>query len=559
MWRKLALPFLAFLLVIVPAQAEESNGPAGIEAALTQPSLIVDDIELNTEELSDFYKLRQYRPVWETHGAIDHAALASFLANVETFVAYHGLQPESYPVDWMKKLIANTNGANSVKLELAGTDWLLRLAHDLHGDDLDLNQLYPGWMFQRAPVDIAAGLAKAVDENRVHDFITSLAPTSSAYTRLAEALKAYREKAQKGPWPVIAPGPKLMPGMHEPRVAQMRARLAAEGYIEPAILPGASNETYDSALFQAVKNYQGRNGLKTDGHVGPMTFAAMNMPLKGRIEQIMANMERLRHMPDSLPARYAAVNIADTTVSIMDGGKLIYRGPVIVGRPDRKTPFIKSAIRSMIFNPAWHVPSKIARKDILPKLRQDPHYLEKLGFVINGSADDPYGDQIDWNRIRESEFNFRLRQSPGDMNSLGRLKFDFDNDFAVYMHGTPHQELFDKDARYFSSGCIRLRDPDQFALLLLAGNDGGWTLDKIHDEVDQGKTHWLRISQPLPLYVVYWTVFTDDDGALNFRNDVYGYDRFLIDSLREENQPDNQAESHTSPTTENRQVTDKLQ
>jgi murein L,D-transpeptidase YcbB/YkuD len=244
-------------------------------------------------------------------------------------------------------------------------------------------------------------------------------------------------------------------------------------------------------------------------------------------------MERWRHMPEDFPpSRYAYVNIPAMTVEFIEDGSAVYRGPVVVGRVDRKTPFIQSAIRSMIINPSWHVPRKIARKDILPKLRKDPHYLEKMGMVISGGDGDPYGGDIDWKSISEREFDFRLRQSPGDMNSLGRLKFDFDNNFAVYMHGTPHQELFAKTERAESSGCVRLRDPEEIGQIVMAQNRQPMDVQEIQQAIEAGKTRWIAVEHPLPLFFLYWTVFDDEAGKVNFRPDIYGYDQFLTDNMK---------------------------
>jgi murein L,D-transpeptidase YcbB/YkuD len=296
---------------------------------------------------------------------------------------------------------------------------------------------------------------------------------------------------------------------------------------------------FDEDLAKAVIQYQIRNGLQPDGHIGEKTLDALNTPIASRIEQIRANMERWRHMPEDFPPdRYALVNMADATIQIVEDSKEIYRGLVVIGKIDRKTPFIQSRVRSMIVNPSWHVPTKIAQKDILPKLRKDPHYLEKLGFVIKGNESDPYGEKIDWKKIPEREFNFSLRQAPGDQNSLGHLKFDFDNDFAVYMHGTPHQDLFDKAQRNFSSGCIRLQEPDDIGEILLSGTPGHWDADKIEKEIDGGKTRWVAIKNPMPLYVLYWSVFFDpESGAINFRKDVYDYDQILITAPASEAKP----------------------
>ena len=233
-------------------------------------------------------------------------------------------------------------------------------------------------------------------------------------------------------------------------------------------------------------------------------------------------------MPEALPSeRYVAVNIADASVLIADHGTTLYRGPVVIGREDRPTPFVRSVITRMIINPSWHVPRKIAQEDILPKLRENPHYLEDLDIVLRDRPQDPYGATIDWRKITPGTFTFHLRQLPGEQNSLGRLKFEFDNTFDVYMHGTPHQDLFARSQRNFSSGCIRLRDPEEVAEVLLAANDGGWSPQKIEDAIASGKTRVVTLTDPIPIYALYETVFADDSGAIQFRKDVYDHDAAL--------------------------------
>jgi len=536
-------PILLFLLVFVllatPALVhgidlpglESLGGKSPLQNLLSQSVVVIDGYTLKTDELRRFYALRNDKPVWDTSPGVSRDSLKSFLSSVTAFEKYHGLVEDNYPAQQLAKLIESKDEADSVKIELLITAWLLRLAHDMHGDNVKLEHLYVGWTFKRLPADITGAMAKAVEDSRVYDFISDLAPVQPDYLYLARALKKYREMAEKSPWPTVDEGPTIRPGESDPRVAQIRARLAAENYLESSEAAGNA-KLYDETLKSAVENYQGRNGLLPDGDIGAKTVQAMNVPLKNRIEQIMANMERWRHMPEAQASRRIEVNIASAMAEVLEDGKILYKGPVIVGRRDRKTPFIQSAVRSVIFNPAWYVPAKIARHDILPKLRKDPYYLEKMGFVINGSADDPHGAAIDWDSVEASEFNFRLRQSPGDLNSLGRLKFDFDNNFAVYMHGTPHNELFEKAERNLSSGCVRLKDPDQFAVVVLGKNECDWTLEKVQAEVEKGRTHWLKISEPIPVAFNYWTAFPPgDEGPLNFRRDVYNYDAFLIEVL----------------------------
>ncbi len=518
-------------------------GPAAaidLRAALSSSSDIsVEGQSLPRDELRAFYAARDFRPLWNAYGAGNDIVFAAFLDSLDRLAEYHGLYRGHYPTALMRRLAADPPETSQEKLELLVTATLLRLAHDLHGDSLDLSDLYPGWTLHRAALDIPAAVAAATASNTLNAFIAGLVPKNPAYAQLAKALQLYRHLGTDGAWPKIDPGPTLRPGERSQRVTQLRARLAAENKVPAAVSPQAAPAQapedptrYDDALKAEVEAWQTRYGLAPDGNIGGKTLEALNVPLPNRINQIRANMERWRHMPDDFPpGRYALVNIASAMLDIVDDGKALYEGPVVIGRVDRKTPFIQSKIRSMIVNPSWHVPDKIARKDILPKLRRDPHYLEKLGFVISGNEDDPHGANIDWDSMPAREFNFRLRQSPGDMNSLGRLKFDFDNDFSVYMHGTPHQELFAKYERAFSSGCIRLRDPEEVGAVVLSANDGNWDAKKIDQQIGAGKTRWVAVARPLPLYVLYGTVLTDSSGAVSFRKDIYGYDRFLVEQM----------------------------
>jgi L,D-transpeptidase YcbB len=513
------------MFLSIDVRADTSPHAEDLQTALTQPTVTVDEYELDGEGLRAFYAAHDNHLAWNFTGVESATTFTAFLESLERLIDYHGLQPEDYPLEAMRKLGAGDGG---VKLELLVTDSLLKLAHDLHGDNVDLDQLYPGWNFHRNDENIPGDLAAAVTSNQLAEYIGGLAPKNPAYAQLAQILGVYRGFSAKGKWSVIDAGPALRPKDRGARVVQLRARLAAEDYAS-----AGKSLVFDETLHKALMDWQRHHGLDADGHVGKNTLEALNVPVQTRIDQVRANMERWRHMPEDFPPqRYALVNIATATIKIVEDGKAVYQGPVVVGRVDRKTPFIQSAIRSMIVNPSWHVPKKIAQQDILPKLRKDPHYLEKLGFVIKGNEDDPHGENIDWKSMSEQEFDFRLRQSPGDRNSLGRLKFDFDNDFAVYMHGTPHQELFKKDIRNFSSGCVRLRDPEQVAEVLLAGNKDPWTVDRIEEEINTDKTRWVAFAKPIPLYILYWTVFMDEDGKTNFREDVYDYDGFLIENLK---------------------------
>jgi murein L,D-transpeptidase YcbB/YkuD len=533
-----ALPGLFIALLYLPPAHAALLGPNDLQQTLSQDQVVIDGYTLSKEDLNAFYKVRDYRYAWDFSKKGESDTVTAFINSVDAMVDYHGLERETYALPLIRGLIAssNENNNNALKLELLASDTFLRLARDLHGDDIDMDQLYLGWKFHRDDIDIPTKLAEAVADNKLSEFITGLAPKNQAYAQLAKALHDYRAIQAAGGWRAVAPGPILRPKDSGKRVAQLRARLAAEGYMPRQSLPLKKQQFYDNELAKAVAEYQTRNGIEITGHAGAVTVATMGQPSWSRVAKIRANMERWRHMPDNYPPeRYAIVNIPAMSLVIYDDGAFVFKGPVVVGRVDRKTPFIQSAIRSMIINPIWHVPLNIARKDILPMLKEDPLYLEKQGFVIGGGTTDPHGKGINWATMPEKEFNFRLRQSPGDLNSLGRLKFDFDSDFAIYMHGTPHHDTFGHDVRAESSGCVRLQNPVDVAKVLLTHNiKDPWDEDRIDDQIESKKTKWIPFAKPLPIDIVYWTVFPDDEGRINFRDDIYDYDALLMKAMKAE-------------------------
>ncbi|MGB9151511.1 MAG: L,D-transpeptidase family protein [Alphaproteobacteria bacterium] len=534
--------FLVFILFALLSLSGAAQAETGV---YTQPSAadMADITPEKAAELNRFYDLRDYRVAWNLSDDAAMKKTLAFIDSMQALIDYHGLDINAYPFDIMRQLTTSKSDADKQKLEWMITESLLHLAHDLHGDSTDLEKLYPGWTLHRHSADIPDLLNTAITDGTLETFFAQIAPQNPSYSALTKALQTYRAVAAQGHWPTVPLGPPLHPQDSDPRVARLRARLAAEGYVTTS--PDGRDDFFDDELNKALIAYQTRNGLQPDGHVGPKTLDALNTSVAARIDQIRANMERWRHMPEDFPPdRYTLVNIPAFTVTIVEDGKEVYQGDVVDGREDRRTPFVASRIVNMVVNPSWHVPVSIARKDILPKLQKDPHYLETLGIVITGRDEDPSGTTIDWKNTRPDQFNYQLRQVPGDLNSLGQLKFNFTNPFDVYMHGTPHQELFAKPERSFSSGCVRLKDPVRVGEILLKYNKegDGWPQQRIEDEIAAEKTHFVTLTKTMPLYFLYWSVFPDADGQVNFRRDLYGYDSLLIEDMndRDDQPSDNQ-------------------
>ncbi|RRQ20019.1 L,D-transpeptidase family protein [Thiohalobacter thiocyanaticus] len=243
----------------------------------------------------------------------------------------------------------------------------------------------------------------------------------------------------------------------------------------------------------------------------------------------MLNLERWRWLPRDLGPRYIMVNIAGFRLQLVEHDEVMQDMRVIIGKPYRSTPAFVGRLRYLVFNPYWNVPERNMREDLLPQQIADPGYLAANGYrILDGWGEDAREidpAEIDWQRVRPVQFPYRLRQDPGPQNSLGRLKFMLPNRFDVYLHDTPARHLFERTVRTFSSGCIRVEEPVALAERVLAGTGGDWNVAVIRHLIASGETLDVRLGEPLPVYILYWTVWVDDDGRAHFVNDVYGRDR----------------------------------
>jgi murein L,D-transpeptidase YcbB/YkuD len=356
------------------------------------------------------------------------------------------------------------------------------------------------------------------------------------------ALAGYRTLAKRGGWPLVPDGPRLGRADAGARVAALQARLAASGDLPPPP-PGASDRNvgsgdamFDATLEEAVRAFQRRHGLDVDGVVGSATLGALNVPLSERVRQIEANLERWRWLPQDLGRTHLLVNIADQRLQVVEQGETVLDMAVIVGRTYRRTPVFTGRMTYLVFNPTWEVPPALAVQDKLPELQADPVRMVQLGFqVLSGwGAEERVVDilEVDWSQVTRDRFPYRLRQLPGPQNALGRVKFMFPNKFNVYLHDTPARELFGRSQRTFSSGCIRVERPEALGVLLLSGQPP-WTRETVLEAMDSGREQTVKLDVARPVHLLYWTAWTEPDGTVQFRSDIYGRDRLLEAALAE--------------------------
>lgn len=351
-------------------------------------------------------------------------------------------------------------------------------------------------------------------------------PAHEGHERLQEALERYREAAGRGEPEPVPPGPTLKLGAEGERVVALRARLAAAAEAEGAEpLPETDEpELFDDSLEEAVRAFQERHGLAADGAAGPATLVELNRTAEDQIRKIEVNLERWRRMPADLGERHVLVNIAAFRLEAVEDGRPVLDMRVIVGRPHSPTPVLSSAIEDVVLNPSWYVPRSIASKELWPKGRS---YLRRNGFQVL-----PDG---------------KLRQKPGPNNSLGQVKLRFPNRFGVYLHDTPTKSLFDRAARAFSHGCVRIERPEELAAWVLSG-DPEWTPEAIQDALDSGRERAVELPEPIPVHIAYWTAWVDDQGTLRFGPDVYDLDSSISSGARAERERGPERKDDARPT-----------
>jgi murein L,D-transpeptidase YcbB/YkuD len=414
----------------------------------------------------------------------------------------HGLQPKLYLPEGVPE-----SGVLTPEQQTGLADGLVRYAHDVRIGRMEPDQFPELWQVRPAAWDPSPDLVQALAENRLQAWLDSLPPRYSGYHALRRGLARYREIAAKGGWKAIPEGEKLDLGSKDPRVAALRARLAVEDPLVVATGPSV----FDKPLQEAVQRAQRRYGLKPDGVVGNGTLAYLNQPVGQRILQIVANMERWRWMPSTMPATRVQVNTGAAIVTLFRDDKPVLSMKAVSGKKGDETPMLTSVIHSVVINPPWNVPSRIASEELWPKERANPGYLARNGYrVIPVEGGQP-----------------RLQQASGDSSALGRFKFDFNNPFAVYLHDTPSKGGFDLYARNASHGCVRLEKPRALADALLEG-DPTWTAEAIDKQLEGDKTVRARLTTQVPVFILYWTAFAAGDGQMNFRSDPYNWDRELL-------------------------------
>lgn len=353
----------------------------------------------------------------------------------------------------------------------------------------------------------------------------SLFADPQAGDRMDRAIAAYRHMADGGGWPSVPDGPTLRAGDSGPRVSALRARLAATDDLPETHRTG---EVFEPVMERAVRRFQRRHGLQPDGIVGARTLAALNVPADRRFATLVLNRARQSAWEKHAGRNGIVVNIPDASLVLIKDGRRVLRSRVVVGLPDWPTPVLHSAIQAMDVHPYWHVPVRIARRELLPRAAREPGYLAERGIRVFAPADGktalrevPY-EKIDF--ANAGQIGYRLRQDAGPRNALGAVKFVFDNPYSVFLHDTPDRKAFTLPRRALSHGCVRVAAALDLARRLVR-DDPALGEGKLEAAVADGKTRRLALSRPVPLHIVYLTAWVDRRSRVQFRQDVYDQDR----------------------------------
>ena len=349
--------------------------------------------------------------------------------------------------------------------------------------------------------------------------VTTTTPILSpqAVPAMEQAIFAYQDLVARGGWNSVPADKELRIGMRDPSVVELRHRLIASGD-----LPQSSGDpmAFDSYVQAAVKRFQERHGIPYDGVAGPATLKALNVPAHVRLSQLQSNLERIRSM-GSPTERYVMVNVPGAQIEVVEGGRVIARHTAVVGKPDRQTPLLSSRIHEINFNPFWTVPASIIRKDLIPRMQKEPSYLTDNRIrIYNQQGQEIPPSQVNW--FSDEATRYMFRQDPGDQNSLGYMKLNFNNPHQVYLHDTPTKNLFGSDYRFESSGCVRVHNVRELVTWIL--RDTGYDRAAVDAAVRSGERLDVTVVNPPAIFTVYFTAWTTGDGVVHFRDDIYSLD-----------------------------------
>ncbi|WP_325892927.1 L,D-transpeptidase family protein [Grimontia sp. NTOU-MAR1] len=513
-----AMPLAANALETVESPKTASQEAVlWVQQAEPEPGLVT-----YSQDLANIYEYFSFAPIWHDYRAKDE---------LETQINIISLAGISQDFEWRAVILRELRASADWRAyDVFATDSLLSLISYTEsvlefgkswyfGTDIDTALPRPT-QTQINKLTVSAG------RNDLYDYVFNLRPDTQQYREMAKAIVALQDQ-ESTYWPKVLQTGLIRHGDKLKNADNLITNLERQGVLSTYDAQRLKIERvgfYNAVLVEAIKRFQEQHGLKRDGVIGNKTRRWLNMSVNTRIQLLALNMERLRLWPTERE-KIILVNIPNYEMELWMDSQLILDSKVVVGRPSRRTPLFESRLDSVVFNPSWNVPVKIMREDILPKVQQDSEYLDKHSYTVlsswvNGSVIS--SEEIDWEAVSPNNFPYRLQQSPGNFNALGRYKFNTPNGNAIYLHDTPAKGLFNKSRRAYSSGCIRVQKAEVLAQILLKRSGLKFGDYEYYQRIPE--TKWVSLRKKIPVHTIYQTVWVNDEGEVQFREDVYHYD-----------------------------------
>ncbi|MEO9003365.1 MAG: L,D-transpeptidase family protein [Ginsengibacter sp.] len=458
------------------------------------------------EEMRNFYKNRNYHFAWFSMAGLTEQARTFYNLHHTYVMADMDTSEYDKKLDTTMDQLLNDDNfiltpQEVTKTELHLTQHFFKFSKEVYEGTIDPLQLQ--WHIPKKKIDAVSLLDSLIAKNGTK--LEDWEPVNRFYPLLKGKLLTYYKMDKNGGWDSIILNNKVYrPGDSSEIIPTLKKRLTITGDYSGE----DTSFKFTDPLNQALQHAQKRFGLNADGVLGNQTAKELNVSVKDRIEQMLINMERLKWMPNESSGTRLVANIPEFRLHVFNGDQQEFSMKIVVGKAGHNTVIFTDSLDYVVFNPYWNIPQSIVRNEILPSMRRDKNYLRKNNMEQTGYFN---GLPV-------------IRQKPGPLNALGRVKFIFPNNYNIYFHDTPAKSLFNLSDRAFSHGCIRLSEPERLADYLLINNPE-WTQSRINTMMTQGgKNTWVKLKQKVPVYIVYFTAWVTKDGTLNFRNDIYGHD-----------------------------------
>ncbi len=498
-------------------------GTGRAEAAVTALKQSIAEAASKDADIAAFYRSRNFKPMFVSKG---DGRRRSAILKAFGGASDHGLPLNRYDAADMKALFRDARTpADRGRVEVEAAKRFLAYADDLRSGVVNPRKIDTAIVVDVPRFDRVATL-DAFAKSNANGFLKKLAPTKPEYVRLQKEKRRLEKLLGKGGWGGRVAAKSLKPGQSGDAVVQLRNRLIRMGYLRKS-----AAQSYDAGLQAAVQTFQISHGLAPDGVAGAGTIAEINKDVQDRLGQVLVAMERNRWTPKPLEKKHVWVNLPDFHVDIMEKGKSTFRSRVVIGKQtsDRVTPEFSDTMEFMVINPSWYVPRSIVTKEYLPLMKRNRNAQSQLQIL--GSNGRPINRaKIDFSKYNERNFPFSMKQPPSKRNALGLVKFMFPNKYNIYLHDTPSKNLFGREVRAYSHGCVRVHKPFEFAYALLSAQerDAEGYFQKI---LRTGSERRVDLQQPLPVHLAYFTAWVDAKGRPHYRRDVYGRDGRILAAL----------------------------